>query len=299
LSSTGMKGLVVLVLLEAGLIVSWSAGFIGMRFALDYAPVWLVLFWRTLVAGLLLLPFALLIGPRLRLPDVLSHMLFGTLTMCAYLGLFSLGIARGVPTGLVALISDLLPMAVALLSWPVLGHALTKRQWLGSVIGMSGVLIASAHSVSTGDAALWAYALPVLGTMCVAVSTLLQKRSTANAIPIHQSLCIQTLTAATLFGAYAVYEGRVMPPIEPGFIGGIAWLVLIATFGAYSLYILALRRSTAARVTAVLYLSPPVTLIWAWIMFSEPLTWPIAAGLLVSLLGIVVFARDKPAPPPL
>lgn len=47
----------------------------------------------------------------------------------------------------------------------------------------------------------------------------------------------------------------------------------------------------------MLYLSPPVTLIWAWVMFGEPLTWPIAVGLLVSLLGIVIFAKAKPAAP--
>jgi drug/metabolite transporter (DMT)-like permease len=293
--SAGLKSLAILVLLDSGLIVSWSAGFVGMRFALDYAPVWLVLFWRTLVAGLLLLPFALTIGPRLRLQHVLPHMLFGAMTMCAYLALFSIGIAQGVPTGLVALISDLLPMVVALLSWPLLGHALSGRQWLGSVIGMSGVLIASAHSLATGSAPHWAYALPVLGTLCVAVATLLQKRSSANVLPIHQSLCVQTLTAATLFGIYALREGRVIPPLERGFFEGISWLVIVATFGAYGLYIIALRRSSPARVTSVLYLSPPVTLIWARVMFGEPLTWPTAAGILVSLLGIIVFAKATPA----
>ena len=48
LPRASVRGAVILVLLEAGLIISWSAGFVGMRFALDYAPVWLVLFWRTL-----------------------------------------------------------------------------------------------------------------------------------------------------------------------------------------------------------------------------------------------------------
>ena len=48
-------------------------------------------------------------------------------------------------------------------------------------------------------------------------------------------------------------------------------------------------------VTAVLYLSPPVTMIWAWVMFGEPLSWAMAGGLAVSLLGIVVFARSRRA----
>jgi drug/metabolite transporter (DMT)-like permease len=81
--------------------------------------------------------------------------------------------------------------------------------------------------------------------------------------------------------------------MEPGFLGGILWLVLVATFGAWGLYYVALRRSSPARVTAVLYLSPPVVAIWSWLMFDEPLSWGMALGMGVSLAGIVVFARAR------
>ena len=47
-------------------------------------------------------------------------------------------------------------------------------------------------------------------------------------------------------------------------------------------------------VTAVLYLSPPVTMLWAWLMFDEPLSWSMAAGFAVSLIGIVLFAWPHP-----
>jgi drug/metabolite transporter (DMT)-like permease len=81
--------------------------------------------------------------------------------------------------------------------------------------------------------------------------------------------------------------------LDVGFVGGIAWLVFIATFGAWSLYYIALRKSSPARVTTILYLSPPVTMIWAWIMFGEPLSSAMAFGLIVSLIGIVMVARAK------
>ena len=37
---------VPLPLLEAALILTWSSGFVGARFSMDYAPPWLVVFWR-------------------------------------------------------------------------------------------------------------------------------------------------------------------------------------------------------------------------------------------------------------
>jgi drug/metabolite transporter (DMT)-like permease len=284
---------VVLIAIESALVVTWSAGFVGVRFAIDHAPLFLVLFWRSLMSGLLLLPFALTRGPRLRWKTVLPQILFGALAMAGYLAGFALAISVGVPTGLVALITDMLPLAVAALSWPILGQALTAKQWLGSLIGLAGVLIACGPSVTLGDVPLWPYSLPVLGTLALAMALLLQMRSHAVAMPVYQSLCIQCLSAAVIFSAFAWHEGNVLPVLDTGFIGGILWLVFIATFGAWSLYYMALRKSSPTRVTAILYLSPPVTMIWAWMMFGEPLSWAMAFGLVVSLIGIVIVARAR------
>ncbi|MCA1407164.1 DMT family transporter [Ensifer sp. IC3342] len=289
----GISAIVVLVILEAALVISWSAGFVGIRFAIDHAPIFLILLWRSLVSGLLLLPFALTMGPAIRWKDAFSQMLFGALAMSGYLAGFALAISYGVPTGLVALIADMLPLAVALLSWPVLGQALTARQWLGSVLGMAGVLVASGWSLNMGDVPLWAYGLPVLGTLSLAMATLLQKRSPTNAMPVYQSLCIQCLSASAIFALFAWHEGGILPVPDKGFVGGILWLVFVATFGAWSLYYIALRKSSPARVTAILYLSPPVTMIWAWVMFGEPLSFAMAGGLVVSLIGIVIVARSQ------
>lgn len=291
----GLPVAFVMVALEAGLVIGWSGGFIGVRFASDHAPIFLILLWRSLVSGALLLPFALTMGPRMRWRDVLAQMLFGTLAMACYLSSFALAIGQGVPTGLVALVTDMLPLVVALLSWPVLGQALTSREWLGSLLGVVGVLIATSGSLALGDVPLWAYGLPVLGTLALATATLLQKRSSAGAMPVHQSLCIQCLTAAAIFIGLAWWEGGVAPVMEAGFIGGILWLVFVATFAAWGLYYLALRTSSPARVTAVLYLSPPVVMAWAWAMFGEPLSWAMILGLVMSLAGIVIFARQRSA----
>lgn len=104
------------VSLEAALVVSWSAGFIGIRFASEHAPIFLTLLWRSLGAGLLLLPFVLMGRSTLRRRDVVVEILFGAIAMAGYLAGFSLAIAEGVPTGLVALMTDMLPLAVAILS---------------------------------------------------------------------------------------------------------------------------------------------------------------------------------------
>lgn len=280
-------------LMAAVLIVSWSSGFIGIRYASQEASVMLLLFWRTLLSGLILLPFALAIGPRMRPRAIGQQMLFGVMSVFLYLGGFALAIEQRVPTGLVALISDLLPLAIAALSQPVLGERLSRRQWLGTAIAVLGVLIVSLDSLSFGAAPFWAYGVTVGSMLVFAFASVLHKRQRSGHMPVHQSLCIHTLTASVLFGGCTLaQQGNLTPPLTLGFAIGIIWLVLIATFVAYSVYYISLRLFPVAQVSAAIYLSPPVTMLWAWALFSEPLTTAMFAGLAVTLVGVWLTSRS-------
>ena len=278
----------VFPLLSALLVLTWSTGFLGVRGLSDSTPILTILFWRSLVSGLILLPFALLHGPRLDLRAVVEQAGFGTFSMFLYLGGFSLAIGQGVPTGLVALITDMLPMGVALLSGPILGQHLTGRQWAGMGIGVAGVALVSAEGLRMGDTPLWALILPVTGTMAFALSAVLQRRLRPASVAVHQSLALQCLTAAGLFALVALPFGGVAPPPTPAFAFGIGWLVLFATFGGYGTYYLCLRRWPAARVTAVLYLSPPVTMLAAHLAFGEPLSPLMLIGTAITLVGVTL-----------
>ena len=299
LQITGLKSVIGLLLLEGALVVCWSSGFVGVRFAIDHAPVFLILLWRSLVSGLLLLPFALALGPRLRSKEIVAQAIIGALAMSGYLAGFAIAIDQGVSTGLVALIADMLPLAVAMLSIPILGDIVTRGQWFGFIVGFSGVVIASTSAFQLGNAPVWAYGMPILGMLSLALATLLQKRTIRLTMPIHQSLCIQCLSAAAIFAVFAWYEGSVLPVAEPRLAIGVIWLVVLATFGGYGLYYICLRKSSAARVSSVLYLSPPVTMLWAWTMFNEPMSWMMVIGLVVSLAGIVIASgAEGPEPCP-
>ena len=167
-------------LLSALLVLAWSTGFLGVRGLSDSTPILTILFWRSLMSGLILLPFALTLGPRLDARAVLEQAGFGTFGMFPYLGGFSLAIGQGVPTGLVALITDMLPMGVALLAGPILNQRLTPRQWLGMGTGVAGVALVSSEGLRLGDVPLWALLLPVAGTMARVLARAVRK---AGAFP--------------------------------------------------------------------------------------------------------------------
>ena len=71
---------------------------------------------------------------------------------------------------------------------------------------------------------------------------------------------------------------------------GMAWLVVFATYGGWLIYYLMLRLYPPAVVSATIYLSPPLTMVWAWALWAEPLTLTMCLGLVITLLGVALVA---------
>ncbi|WP_406822923.1 DMT family transporter [Pseudomonas corrugata] len=284
--------MIPLPFLEAALILTWSSGFVGARFSIDYAPPLLVVFWRCVVVTLVLFPF---VAKQLRQATVavlLKNAGIGLLAMGGYLAGITQGIALGVPAGLAALFADLLPMGMALLAACVLGQRLAWQVWAGLIIGLAGAALATHGALTWGNAPGWAYALPLLGMLSLAVATLWQKYLPASeSLGLMPNLWLQCCVSGVVFALLEGIPASLVPILSAGFALSVLWTVGLSTIGGYGLYWLCLRRATATRVASILYLSPPVTMLWAWAMFNEPLSWPMALGILVSGGGIWMVVR--------
>ncbi|OQR36580.1 EamA family transporter [Pseudomonas sp. Bc-h] len=283
-----------LPLLEAGLLLTWSSGFIGARFSIDYAPALLVVFWRCVVVSLVLLPFVYRTLRRTPFSILLKNAGIGLLAMAGYLTGVTQGIALGVPAGLAALCADLLPLGMALLAALALGERLARQVWMGLIVGLVGVLWVTHGALVVGDAPLWAYGLPVAGMLSLAVATLWQKHaSNSQSLDLLANLWLQCFVSSFAFAAIEGSQGSLMPIPTAGFAMSVLWTVGLSTLGGYGLYWVCLRRTSATRVASVLYLSPPITMLWAWAMFDEPLSWEMAAGMAISATGIWMVGRAE------
>lgn len=282
----------VFLALALALLVTWSSGFIGVRFAGEHLSVPGILFWRSILPGLILLPFALR-GPKITAKILRDQALYAFLGMFLYLGSVALSISYRVPTGLVALMADMVPLAIALMSLPLLGQRLTQRQWLGSGIAVAGVVFVSYDTLQIGNAPLAAYLLPVVGLAAFALSAVLQKRRNLGSLPVVQILCLQCLFAAAMFAPFAAAAGDLVPPMTRHFAFAMLWLVFLTTLAGWGVYYLCLRLWTAVQFSAVVYLAPPMTMLWAAAMFDEPLTSAMFIGLAVTLAGVWLVTIPK------
>jgi drug/metabolite transporter (DMT)-like permease len=80
-------------------------------------------------------------------------------------------------------------------------------------------------------------------------------------------------------------------------VGAIAWSVLGLTLGGSSLLYLLIQRGAATAVTGLMYLVPPTTALIAWVLFAEPITPLIVAGVALTAVGVGLVVRTpKPRP---
>src|SRR5690242_6053511 len=125
-------------------VPGWSSAFIVGTLAVRHASGLSILFWRMSVAALVMAAIAL----ALRAPwardrrSLLQMVLFGLLLQAAQFVGIILALQHGVSAGLTALLAGSSPLLVAILATVLLDEHLEPVQWLGSVIGVAGVVFA-------------------------------------------------------------------------------------------------------------------------------------------------------------
>jgi drug/metabolite transporter (DMT)-like permease len=293
----------VLLLLEALFVLTWNSGFIGAEFGLPNAGPFTQLFWRYLtLTGLLAAWLAL--ARRLTWPGwpaAGTAAVVGVLAHGVWLSCALVALDLGVPAGVVALVTALQPLVTGALSGPVVGEPTAPRQWLGLGVGFLGVAIAvGGRLAGDGPAPAAGYLLPFLAVLAITAASLTQRRlerdGAARRLPLAETLLFQAAaTALALLPPALLLEG-LATHWTPAFVAATAWLVGVVSLGAYGLMWVLIARRDATRVASLFYLSPPVTMVMAWLAFGDPVTGGDLLGLAVAAAGVALVHRGgRPA----
>ena len=284
------------LLAAASLVVMWSSGFIGAALGTRFAPADTLLAWRYVAAAVIVATWAALRGVR---PDRRSWprlALVGFLCQCLYLGGVVTGVGLGVPPGTAALVAALQPLLVAVVAGPLLGERTSTWQRVGLVLGVVGVALVVAGDLGGGTGGVAGYALVVGGMLGLSAGTLLERRLHLP-VSLLESLTVQTLTAAAFFVSVAALDHHLSPPTDPRFWWSVCWVVGLSTFGGYGSYLVVLRRSGATRVSTLLFLTPPTTALWAFLMFGTRPGLLALPGAAVCALAVSLVVRRRAASP--
>ncbi|MFE9643539.1 DMT family transporter [Streptomyces sp. NPDC006365] len=289
------------VLLSIAFVVAWSSGFIGAKLGAGSASAVTLLMWRFLPLALVLGVVALMVARaslrELTPRDLVRQVAVGALSQSGYLLTVYYAIELGVSSGTTALIDGTQPLVAGALAGPLLGLPVSRTQWLGLGLGVTGVVIVTMADAGAGTgAAWWAYLVPFAGMLCLVAATFLDRRSRTEVRPV-VAMTVHAVTSAVVFTALAAGTGGAVPPSSTSFWSAVVWLVALSTFGGYGLYWLILRRSGVTKVNTLMFLMAPVTAVWGALMFGEPFGVPTAVGLALGLLAVAVVHRGDQQDP--
>ncbi len=279
--------------LAAYFVTIWGAGFVATRIALQYAAPFTYIGVRYAIAFV----FALLaFGLRARWPATRAQWghvaVAGLLTHAGYLGGSHYAQRWGLSAGVTALILALQPLFTAIVVSRWLGERLDLRQKLGIVVGLGGVALVVGQRVDAGALSIASLLAVAWALACVTAGTLYQRQFCATA-DLRSAVCIHfAATAAVMLPLGAVFEGfaiRWVPQI--GF--SLAYHVVLASIGAYSVFHVLLRHGQATGVTSLLYLTPAVAALAEWMVFGTLPTAVMWAGMLIACVGVAMVTASR------
>src|SRR5687768_13027124 len=261
-------------------VLIWSTGFVVARYGMPHAPPLGFLAWRY---ALSIAAFALWIAwsrpawPRSG-AQWLHLAVSGALMHGGYLGGVWAAVKADISAGTVALIVGLQPLLTAIwVSARGAEYRVSARQWLGLVLGLAGLLLVVLRKLGLGEVTAANLALSLLALLSITAGTLYQKRF-VTACDVRTANTVQLLAAFAVTAPLALFETEPIV-LHPQLIGALAWSVLVLTLGGSSLLYLLIQRGAATRVTSLLYLVSPCTALLAWLLFGEPLSMTVIAGL--------------------
>lgn len=276
-------------------VLIWSTGFIVARYAAPHAPPLTFLLYRFAAAIAVLLPMIWL--ARAPWPrsgrEWRDTIIVGLLLQATYLGGVWVAIAHGMPAGVSALLVGTQPLLTAALAFTV-GERASRRQWIGLVIGLAGVALVLSDRLTLSGVSGFALAVNLLALAGITAGTLVQKRY-GGAVDLRTGSVIQFGASFLALLPLALLSESMKVDFTFEFALALAWSVLALSLVAISLLLLMIRRGQATRVAALMYLTPPVTAVMAWLIFDEKLGTLAWFGVVVTVGGVAL-AQGRPRP---
>jgi len=285
------------LLLQVAFVLSWSSGYIGAKLGTQGGGAFNLLFWRFLLVSVCLGLFLNVRLLKVTWAQVRHYAVIGFLSQFLYLSCLYVAIQNGLSPGIAAIIAALQPLMTAALSTGSATERSGGWQWTGLMISFMGVSIVIAGQYGSGEkgVGLVMYLLPLAAALGLTLATLYERRTKQRQeAGLVLPLFIQSLLTLIGFTGAVLYTDTLSIPHDPDVLISIVWLTLFSTFVAYLSLWMLLRVMTATQVAALVYLEPPVTLVWAALMFGDVIQASTYAGIAVVVGGLLLIRLKRP-----
>lgn len=280
----------------------WSSSWVLIRWGLDQEGLEPITF-AALRYGMAALVLIVWVLSRSSLRETLLSLDRGSVIQIVVLGLVFFALTQGAqfvaidnqPAATTSLVLSWTPMLVALIGGWSIAEASSNRQIGGTLLVVAGAWFYFAGDLGATVAGMTA---ALVGLGANVASSLLGRHVNrqANLAPVVITALSMAVGAAILITAGTVLEG--LPTISPRAWLIIAWLAVVNTALAFTLWNLSLRRLSALESAAINNTMLIQIAVLAWIFLEEPLGISETIGILLVSVGILltqtVFTRRSP-----
>ncbi len=286
----------------AALYLIWGSTFLGIRFAIETIPPFLMAGARFLIAGVIMYSIALSQGiGKSSWANWRTSLIIGACLLLAGNGGVTIS-EQYIDSGLAALIVAVVPIYIVILGW---ASGMTPRPvpivWLGLVGGFVGVgvLLGPALSFSSNGGRHPAIGMSILlVTSFIWSAGSLYSRTAKHAASPFLTAAQQMLCGGLLLllASFATGETRHFHPNSMSILSlaSFAYLVLIGAVIGYTAYIWLLRHCDPAKVATYAYVNPIVAVLLGAAFAGETLTMRtlVAGVLIIGSVALVITAQQ-------
>jgi drug/metabolite transporter (DMT)-like permease len=286
-----------LPLMVAAFCLLWSSAFAVAKIGIAECPPLLLLTFRFLLAGVLMLGAAAVTGVSLKLGrrDLLLFAVLGIANQAAYLGIGYVGL-RTISSGLSALVISANPVLTAVLAAAFLNERMTWRKALGLVLGIGGVAFIVESRVVAGVEHLDGIAFTLVALVSLVTGTILFKRFAPSG-GLWVGNGVQSVSAGLALLPFAFsFEsvGEIVPTWR--LFWAMAFLVLFVSVFAYLIWFQMLQTWGATAASSYHFLMPPLGMLFGFLLLGEHVSIVDLAGIVPVALGIWLVTRPaRPA----
>ena len=273
-------------------VLLWSSAFITTKPIIDNSDPFAALAFRFFFVAMGFYLFSIysrqsiIINKKNLIETVLSGVLFHGF----YLGGVFYSISIGMPTGIAALIVTLQPILTNALSGPILSEKVTKKQWIGVLLGFIGAALVLGLDVGT-DIPLLGLIATILALISITMSTIWQKKLSNN-LPLSVSNFYQAVGGCLFHILILIFFTEPYINFSQTFFIAMSHQIFLVSFGAFTILMYLIKNNSASKTVSIFFLIPATSAFMAWFFLNENLTNFDILGFLITTIGVYIATRD-------
>jgi len=198
-------------------------------------------------------------------------------------------------SGLASVLFSVMPFYVALFSLKLLpSEQVGLKKFLGILVGFAGVVIIFRNQLQISHPqALYGMAGLLISPAFSAFGTITAKKAQVKFHAVTLNMFPLLYTSLFFFVFHFIFEQKDPVQFTPVAVFSLFYLGVLGTSLAFVLYFKLLKITSAVVMSLITYITPPLALVWGWIVLDEVITPEVIIGMAIIFSGIAIVRRSR------